>query len=244
MAPSVRQPPLLTLEGIAFRTRQCEILQDINLTIPAGEIHALLGANGTGKSTLARIVMGCAGYRQAAGTVRFDGQPINELPIHERARLGITMAWQEPARFDGLSVRQFLQLGDAGGDPAAHLLRVGLEPDRYLARPLDKTLSGGERKRVELASLLAMKPRLAILDEPTSGIDLMSLGEMAAVIRSLRTERSSVLLITHQEEIARIADRASYLCAGKLLLTDAPSVVAARFRRRPCGETCNGEACK
>jgi Fe-S cluster assembly ATP-binding protein len=154
------------------------------------------------------------------------------------------MAWQEPARFDGLTVRQFLQLGGTEDSPAAHLLRVGLDPERYLARALDKTLSGGERKRVELASLLAMRPRLAILDEPTSGIDLLSLGEMAAVIRSLRNENSSVLLITHQEEIARIADRASYLCAGRLLMTDVPSVVAARFRRRPCGESCNGETCQ
>jgi Fe-S cluster assembly ATP-binding protein len=89
-----------------------------------------------------------------------------------------------------------------------------------------------------------MRPRLSILDEPTSGIDLLSLGEMAAVIRTLRDSRSSVLLITHQEEIARIADRASYLCAGKLLLTDAPSVVAARFRCRPCGNECNGETCQ
>jgi len=235
---------LLSLEGIAFSAENCQILQDINLTISRGEIHALLGANGTGKSTLARMVMGCAGYTPSAGTIRLDGKPINDLAIHERARLGITMAWQEPARFEGLSVMQFLTLGRSASEPAEHLLRVGLEPDRYLKRPLDKTLSGGERKRVELASLLALKPRLAILDEPASGIDLLSLGEIAAVIRSLRTEDSAVLLITHREEIARIADKASYLCGGRVVMTDAPSVVAKRFQRRPCGDECNGETCR
>jgi len=234
---------LLQIDGLSFTVAGRAILESVDLTLEAGEIHVLLGANGTGKTTLANLVMGCSGYRPNAGTIRFRGRPIDGLPIHERARLGITLTWQEPARFEGLTVRDYLALGQEPGDPAAWLERVGLEPGAYLDRAVDKTLSGGERKRIELASALALRPRLAILDEPGAGIDLLSIDEIAKLIGELRGPGAAVLLITHQQELARVADRASYLCAGRIIATGAPESIAESYRRRPC-KVCDGEVCR
>jgi Fe-S cluster assembly ATP-binding protein len=168
---------------------------------------------------------------------------INGLTLYERARLGVTMAWQEPARFEGLGVWSFLALGKPGIEPSVYLQKVGLDPELYKNRMLDKNLSGGERKRIELASILAMQPRLAILDEPASGIDLLSIGEIAEVIQSLKGDGTSILLISHREEIARIADRASYLCKGKIICTGAPDEIAEKYKSRAC-HTCNGVVCR
>ena len=233
---------LLELVGVSYSVRDMKPLADVDLTVKAGEIHALLGANGAGKTTLANLVMGCAGYRPSAGEIRFGGQRINELAIDARARLGITLAWQEPARFEGLQVADYLRLGTAAVAPEDCLRRVGLDPVRYAGRALDKTLSGGERKRIELAAMLALRPKLAILDEPDSGIDLISLDEVVDVIRQLQANGAAVLLITHREEIARIADRASLLCGGRLAVTGEPARVAGRFHHHGCG-TCDGDTC-
>lgn len=233
---------LLNINGLSFAAGDRTILDGLNLALAEQEIHALLGANGTGKSTLAYLIMGCSGYVGSAGEIRFAGQPIDALPLHERAKLGITMAWQEPARFEGLRVEDYLALKSAS-DPADCLRRVGLEPDRYLQRAVDKTLSGGERKRIELASVLALQPRLAILDEPASGIDMLSLQEIVDVIQVLNKMQTTVLLITHRQEIAHIADRASLLCGGRIVLTGAPDAVAEQYRARRC-LMCDGEACR
>ena len=150
---------LLTVNSLVFRVGDKAILEGLDIAIGEREIHALLGANGTGKTTLAAIIMGCVGYAPTAGEIRFRGQDLGAMPIHERARLGIRMAWQEPARFEGLRVGDYLRLGAAASDPAQCLRRVGMAPEAYLDRALDKTLSGGERKRIELASILAQSPR-------------------------------------------------------------------------------------
>lgn len=117
-----------------------------------------------------------------------------------------------------------------------------MEPNIYQDRLVDRALSGGERKRIELASMLALKPRLALLDEPDSGIDMLSTGDIIAVIEALKKEGSAVLLITHQEEIARIADRASLLCGGRIICTGPPETVADRYRERRC-VVCDGMEC-
>jgi Fe-S cluster assembly ATP-binding protein len=162
--------------------------------------------------------------------------------MHMRARLGITLAWQEPARIEGLRVRDYLLLGNRSADPAACLERVALEPADYLGRMLDKTLSGGERRRIELAAVLAMAPRLAILDEPTAGIDLLSLEEVVGVIRDMRTGGRAVLLITHEERVAAMADRASLLCGGRIVRRGAVDEVLASYTGRSC-LSCDGEIC-
>lgn len=233
---------LLELRGIGLRLGAKEVLCGLDLAIARGEMHVLLGANGSGKTSLAQLVMGCEGYAPSTGDVLFEGKCINALPIHERARLGITLAWQEPARFEGISVRAYLALGAGAGDPGHHLEAVGLAPSEYLHRPVDKTLSGGERKRIELASVLALRPRLAILDEPSAGIDLLSMDDIVRLIGAVRAAGMTVLLITHQEELALHADRASQLCGGRIVASGTPEEVTENYRARRCLR-CDGEAC-
>ena len=233
---------LLELHDIFFAVSGREVLSGLQLSVKAGEVHALLGTNGTGKSTLACLIMGCSGYRPASGEIIFAGTMLNDLKIHERARLGICMAWQEPARFEGLRVRDYLTLGMAVEEPVAALTMVGLEPPRYLDRMVDRSLSGGERKRIELASVLALRPKLAILDEPDSGIDMLSTDDILRVLDRLRSGGSAVLLITHRDEIAAAADQASQICGGRIVCSGSPATVAAVFKSKKC-IFCDGEVC-
>lgn len=223
---------LLELRGISFQVNHKKVLDALDLTVFDQEIHALLGANGSGKSTIGFLIMGCEGYFPSSGEVIFEGRVINPLKIHERAHQGITLTWQEPARFEGISVADYLTLGRKTIDPSHYLRRVGLPPDEYLNRIVDKTLSGGQRKRIELASVLDLNPKLAILDEPDSGIDMLSVQEIVDVIRAFRENGAAVLLITHREEIARAADRASQLCGGKIVFSGSPAEVAEVYKLR------------
>lgn len=234
--------PLLDVSNLTFEVDRHAILDRLDLAIQPGEIHALLGANGSGKTTLAYLLMGCEGYVPTAGNVQFDGMDLLSLKMHERARLGLTLAWQEPARFEGVTVREYLTLGKPNCDPEPALRQVALAPDRYLHRRMDKALSGGERHRIELASVLSMKPRLAILDEPAAGIDMLSINHIIDIIRALKAAGGSVLLITHQEEVALIADRASQLCAGRIIFSGSPREAVDHFRGRTCVR-CDGEVC-
>jgi len=234
--------PLLEITGLTYRAHEKEILSNLVFSMEAGEIHALLGTNGTGKSTLAYLIMGCEAYRPSSGEIRFEGRIINDLKIHGRAAIGITMAWQEPVRFEGISVRDYLTLKNKGTDPSQYLDMVGLSPELYLERMIDKCLSGGERKRIELASILALQPKLAILDEPDSGIDMLSTQDIINVITLFKQHGSSVLLITHREEIALIADRASQICRGGIVYSGSPREVAEYYKSRKC-LVCDGEVC-
>jgi len=233
---------VLELKDITYVVKGKPILSGLSCSIAAGEVHALLGTNGTGKSTLAYLVMGCEGYRPTTGNLVFEGRDINDLKIHERAQLGITMAWQEPVRFEGISVREYLALKSREVDSAHYLEMVGLSPDLYLTRMVDKCLSGGERKRIELASVLALHPKLAILDEPDSGIDMLSTQDIIHVINRFKQNGAAVLLITHREEIALIADRASQLCRGGIVCSGSPCNVAEYYKSRKC-LVCVGEVC-
>ncbi len=233
---------VLELKDIAYRVKGKTILSGLSCSLAAGEVHALLGTNGTGKSTLAYLVMGCEGYRPTTGNLVFEGRDINDLKIHERAQLGITLAWQEPVRFEGISVRDYLSLKSRDADPSRYLEMVGLSPDLYLTRMVDKCLSGGERKRIELASVLALHPKLAILDEPDSGIDMLSTQDIIHVINLFKQNGSAVLLITHREEIALIADRASQLCRGAIVCSGSPREVAEYYKSRKC-LVCHGTVC-
>ena len=217
---------LLRIDDLSLRRDGREILRHLNLAVRAGEVHALLGLNGSGKSSLAYTLMGCAGYTPDAGRIVFDGRDITALGITDRARLGITLAWQEPARFEGLPVAQYVQVGarETNRERIREALEaVALPPNVYARRVVDQTLSGGERKRVELAAVFAMRPRLAILDEPDSGIDALSLADIGALIRRMANEGTTVLLITHRDEMALAADRASLMCQGAVLWSGAPA---------------------
>lgn len=234
--------PLLTPRGISFEVDGRRILDRLDLTVAEREIHALIGTNGSGKSTVAFVVMGCEGYLPLEGDIRFAGRLINGLPLHERARLGITLACQEPARFEGITVRDYVRVGSARIDAAAALQMVGPPPADYLDRMADRALSGGQRKRLEIAAVLAQAPRLAILDEPTAGIDLLSRDEIVHVIRAFKDGGGTVLLITHQDEVARIADTASQLCGGRIVASGDPGEVIEHYPARRCAR-CDGQQC-
>ena len=234
--------PLLEINNLTYTAGDKKILDEFSLSIESSEVHALLGTNGTGKSTLAYVIMGCEGYKPASGDLLFNGKTIDELKIHERAQLGITMAWQEPVRFEGINVKNYLTLKSKENDSARYLEMVGLHPELYLRRMVDKSLSGGERKRIELASILALHPKLAILDEPDSGIDMLSTQDIINVINVFKKNGSSVLLITHREEISLIADRASQMCRGKIVCSGNPEKVAEYYKSRKC-LVCDGKVC-
>jgi Fe-S cluster assembly ATP-binding protein len=233
---------LLELHHASFTAGRKKILDDLNFAIGEGEMHTLIGTNGTGKSTLARLIMGSEGYQLGSGHIIFAGQDIGAWPMHKRAQLGLSMAWQEPALFEGITVRDYLSLGHNRADLSVCLVQVGLDPGEYLERLLDKTMSGGERKRIELASMLALRPRLCILDEPVSGIDLVSVKSILAVISRIKQNGSSILLISHREDVAGIADRASLLCGGKIIMTGAPEQIISHYKTRQC-VVCNGQEC-
>jgi len=231
---------LLRIENLFLNVNGTSILNGLNLEVGDAEIHGVLGENGTGKTTLAYIIMGVNGYRATAGRMLFNGQDITQMSVSERAKLGISLAWQEPARIEGLTVMEYLSL--SGSNPGLKkiyqcLQAVGMDPARYLHRDIDATLSGGERKRIEMASILAMQPKLAILDEPDSGIDIVSMPLLLEGMRELNRQGSSILMITHSEEIVSIAQKVSVLCAGQILKTGTPSDMSDWFKAncQSCG---------
>ena len=236
---------LLEVTNLHVRREAREILRGVDLTLARGHIHAVLGPNGSGKSTLAYTLMGNAGYEPHEGHIRLDGEEITGLSLYERAQRGVTLAWQEPARIEGLTVQRYLSLGMRQSDPKlvrAALEAVNLDPDTYLQRCVDDSLSSGERRRVELAAVRAMRPRLAVLDECDSGIDTLSLADIARLIRRMAREGTAVLLISHQDELLAIADSASLLYKGQIVATGRPRHVSACYGRygRPGDRDGNG----
>lgn len=233
---------ILSIKNIKLKRDGKELLRGVDLEVGECEIHSVIGPNGAGKSTLAYLLMGIGGYSPEEGSVHFNEEDITQFTITQRAKHGITLAWQEPARFEGLTVHDYLSIGAGGtGKVSENTLRhalemVDLSPDKYLHREVSEALSGGERKRIEMASILTMKPKLAILDEPDSGIDVVSLKEVVALIQDLKKNGSSVLVITHREEIAAASDKASLMCDGMIVKTGSPAEISDFFIKKckPC----------
>jgi len=228
---------VLRAENLRLTLNGRHIINGLNFEVKDGMIHGLLGVNGTGKTTLANLLMGICFPDE--GSIIFQGQDITRRSISERAKMGISLAWQEPARFEGLSVREYLSLRRELSleEIESYLWTVGLHPAEYLHRAVDATLSGGERKRVELASVMAMKPRLAILDEPDSGIDVLSLPHIMNGIAEMGKPGSSVLVITHSEEAIRAAEEVWVTCDGRIINTGQPQEICEWFKSN-CS-TCN-----
>lgn len=211
---------ILDVDQLTLHLGKKRILDNLSISFWAGHVHAVVGPNGAGKSTLASTIMGLHGYENFEGDIRFRGSSIKSISTDERARKGITLAWQEPARFEGLSVKAFISAGavDKSDDKARWALDVvGLSPAAYLDRAVDKTLSGGERKRVELASILTMEPALVMMDEPDSGIDVEALKKIFEVIALLKEKGATVLMITHSQTVLEQADHAFLMCCGRLM---------------------------
>lgn len=229
---------MLSVENLSLKRGDRTILRDITFEVKDKEIYGILGPNGAGKTSLGYAIMGCNGYKPNEGKIIFDGQEITDLPIWQRANLGITLAWQEEARFEGITVEDYLLLGMRKKDQMKveeALQKVILDPEEYLKRKVDKTLSGGERKRIELAAIFAMNPRLAILDEPDSGIDILALDSIIGLIQSLKEKDTAVLLITHRPEIAnKVAERAALLCGRGYFITEGATQEVVKFFKNEC----------
>lgn len=226
---------MLKIQDLTLKRDDRIILHKINLTVKAGEIYSMLGPNGAGKSSLAYAIIGCHDYQSNEGKIIFEEDEINNLSIWQRARLGITLAWQEPARFEGVTVEDYLLLCMEKKNQIEveeALQRVLLDPKEYLKRKVDKTLSSGERKRIELASIFTMKPRLAILDEPDSGIDILAFDRIMGFIHDLRERGTTVILITHRTDVAKIAERAALIGEGYLVKEGTSQEVVEYFENK------------
>ena len=210
---------LLEVKDVVLKLGSSPVLNHLDLEFWEGHVHALVGPNGAGKSTLASTIMGLFGYTEFEGDIIYDGESLKGVPIDERARRGITLAWQEPARFEGLTVEKYIRAGakDPSDERVVEVLnKVGLDPRTYRNRAADRTLSGGERKRVEIASLLAMEPRLVLMDEPDSGIDIQAINHIFEAIQFFKQNGATVILITHSLPVLQQAEHAFLLCNGRL----------------------------
>lgn len=225
---------MLELQHISYETEENrEILHDISLTIQ-DRFVAITGPNGGGKSTLAKIIAGI--YTPTSGRILLDGEDITALSITERARRGISYAFQQPVRFKGLRVGDLMNLA-AGKDAniaevCAYLSEVGLCARDYIDRELDASLSGGELKRIEIAMVLARGTALSVFDEPEAGIDLWSFQNLIRVFEKMYEQtRGSILIISHQERILNIADTIVLLKDGRLAECGPREEVLSRLLR-------------
>ncbi len=225
---------ILELKNIFYSIGKRDILEGVNPEIAPGIIHSIIGVNGTGKTTLAGLIMGLEGYRPRKGRIIFNGIDITDYSVTDRARLGITLSWQIPAYFEGVTVYEYLTLGKNDEreieDAEKYLSSVGLKTEKYMSRVIDESLSGGERKRIELASVLSVHPKVVILDEPDSGIDMASIDAIQSAILSFKREGASVILISHNKEMAGMGDVVSLLCEGTILKTGDANTVSSFFK--------------
>lgn len=211
---------MLKLEHVVWELPGGEgIIKDIDLTIPDNQLVVVTGPNGGGKTTLAKLIAGLE--TPSAGRILFQGKDITGLDITERAKCGIGYAFQQPVRFKGLTVRDMLEL--AAGKPldeaqlCALLGKVGLCADEYIGRELNASLSGGEIKRIEIATVLARKAQLSIFDEPEAGIDLWSFTRLVETFEDLRKQKvGTLMIISHQERILEIADEIVVIADGRV----------------------------
>ncbi|MFR6315696.1 MAG: ABC transporter ATP-binding protein, partial [[Clostridium] innocuum] len=200
---------MLELRNVSFEVDGKKILNNISLTMEDNRFTVITGPNGGGKSTLAKLIMGIE--KPTEGEILFDGEDITAMSIDERAKRKIGYAFQQPPRFKGMSVRKLLSLAH-GKDLdeeicCSYLTDVGLCSKDYLNRDVDASLSGGEVKRIEIASILARDLKLSIFDEPEAGIDLWSFAKLVETFQKLQREsRQSIILISHQERIMQLAD--------------------------------------
>ncbi len=215
------------------------IIDNLSLTISDDRFTVITGPNGGGKSTLAKLIMGVE--VPTSGQIIFDGTDITHLSITERAKAGIGYGFQQPARFKGMKVKKLLDLAAGKKLPMLacneYLAKVGLCSASYLTREVDKSLSGGEVKRIEIATILARDPKLAIYDEPEAGIDLWSFDRLTETFRDIHEARDSrsIVIISHQERIIQLADEIVLLREGRVEKTGTPDELLPKLGFVPKG---------
>ncbi|MCI8462511.1 MAG: ATP-binding cassette domain-containing protein [Lachnospiraceae bacterium] len=213
---------MLELQNLSFQVSgeadgQKEIIRNLDLTFEDHTFIAITGPNGGGKSTLARLIMGIE--QPTSGKILFNGTDITHMNVTERARLGISFAFQQPVRFKGIKVKDLITLA-AGNNlklsgACDYLSQVGLCARDYINRDVDGSLSGGELKRIEIATIIARNTPLAVFDEPEAGIDLWSFNNLIRVFEEMhRSSQNSLIIISHQERILNIADEIIVIAGG------------------------------
>jgi Fe-S cluster assembly ATP-binding protein len=226
--------PLLEITDLHAQAEGKPILRGVDLRVDAGEVHAIMGPNGSGKSTLAQVLAGHPGYTVTRGTVRYDGQDLLAMKPEERAREGVFLAFQYPVALRGITNAYFLRStvnairkhkGLEELDPLdfAHVLEEKLRAigwdDSYLSRPVNDGFSGGEKKRNEILQLAVLEPRLAILDETDSGLDIDALKTVAAAVNKLRAPGRAFVVVTHYQRLLNyiVPDRVHVLTDGRIV---------------------------
>lgn len=211
---------MLELKNITWKPEENkEIIKDISFIIPDGKLIVITGPNGGGKTTLAKIIAGIE--KQSSGSIFLDGTDISDMNITERAKTGISFAFQQPVRFKGITVRRLLELASgkklSTNDMCDLLGKVGLCTYDYIDREINSSLSGGEIKRIEIASVLARNTKLTIFDEPEAGIDLWSFTGLIKVFEEMKKlHHGTQIIISHQERILEIADEIIVIADGRV----------------------------
>ena len=220
---------MLELQNVSFQVSgassgQKEIIKNISLKLEDHTFVAITGPNGGGKSTLAKLIMGIE--KPTSGKIIFNGTDITDLSISQRAKLGISFAFQQPVRFKGIKVKDLITLAAGSSLSTAgaceYLSKVGLCARDYINRDVDSSLSGGELKRIEIATVIARNTPLSVFDEPEAGIDLWSFNNLIKVFEELHeTSDNSLLIISHQERILNIADEIIVIADGTVQARDS-----------------------
>ncbi|MEE1313984.1 MAG: ATP-binding cassette domain-containing protein [Lachnospiraceae bacterium] len=223
---------MLELKNVSFEVAdgkgEKEILTNINLTIDDRKLIVITGPNGSGKSTLAKIIAGI--YQPTSGKIYLDGKDITNLSITERANTGISFAFQQPVRFKGITVKDLIKLASGNqvtfSQACNYLSEVGLCAKDYINRQVDSSLSGGELKRIEIATILARSTKVSVFDEPEAGIDLWSFKNLIKVFEKMHDDiQGSIIIISHQERILNIADELVVISGGTVKTVGTPKEV-------------------
>ena len=210
---------MLELKNISFSADGKQILKNINLVIDDAKFVVITGPNGGGKSTLAKVIAGI--ITPDSGQILLDGQDITDWSITDRARAGVSFAFQQPVRFKGVTVKDLITLASGKDISTAaacdYLAQVGLCAKDYIDREVNASLSGGELKRIEIATVMARKTKLTLFDEPEAGIDLWSFKNLIDVFEKMHDEiKASIMIISHQERILNIADQVVVISNGEI----------------------------